>query len=81
VGFGGSQNKGQNKVYHCRKKVLKYLSLQTTDKPEGPYGDFVKMTSTDPPSCNHFGSSCTDSIRYVLNGLQLTFFLTLPLCK
>lgn len=32
-------------------------------------------------SANHVGSGCTDSIRYVLNGLQLTFFFPLPLSK
>jgi len=76
---------GVKSAYHGRKQ-LPELSVCSHNSVLGQmFIDATESSLSSPeewhPSCNHFGSSCTDSIRYVLNGLQLTFFLTLPLCK
>jgi hypothetical protein len=66
---------GVKSAYHGRKQ-LPELSLFS----QFSLGRDVHWCNWELSS-NHVGSGCTDSIRYVLNGLQLTFFFPLPLCK
>jgi hypothetical protein len=76
---------GMKSAYHGRKQSPELSVCSHNSVLEQMFIDATESSLSAPeerhPSSNHFGSSCTDSIRYVLNGLQLTFSLPLRLCK
>jgi hypothetical protein len=69
---------GVKSAYHGRKQSPEVSVCSHNSVLEQMFIDATESSLSAPeerhPSSNHFGSSCTDSIRYVLNRLQLTFF-------